>query len=247
MIARENMNSALSNATLTLQIFSLEQLRGMCQKFENLWSQGGFDSRNQQRFVTRHKPSFRSVNQLDCACGRDEQEFSVDEIVEESTNGEKSEVVGNIAALHINRTCFNCREAGHGLNDCSKPIKRIFCFGCGKENVLKPNCVKCLNRSLVNSFGELSTPSDSVVEVETVPITQILVRLSVSLDKNQVSSSTQTENSFTHQQKQLMLLNRYFETRKRIIEDCASTVLFNNSRVDPCPLIKITIAFKVPC
>lgn len=37
-------------------------------------------------------------------------------------------------------TCFNCFSNQHLFRDCDKPIHKMFCFRCGKENVLAPNC-----------------------------------------------------------------------------------------------------------
>lgn len=36
--------------------------------------------------------------------------------------------------------CYNCKSNQHYFNDCDKPIDRIFCLRCGKEEVLAPNC-----------------------------------------------------------------------------------------------------------
>lgn len=36
--------------------------------------------------------------------------------------------------------CYNCKSYQHYFHDCDKPIDRIFCFKCGKDEVLAPNC-----------------------------------------------------------------------------------------------------------
>lgn len=41
------------------------------------------------------------------------------------------------------RICFNCKDVGHGYVDCPIPVRGIFCYGCGADNVLKPNCMIC--------------------------------------------------------------------------------------------------------
>lgn len=36
--------------------------------------------------------------------------------------------------------CFNCKSGTHRFRDCDKPVNRIFCFTCGAEGKLSPNC-----------------------------------------------------------------------------------------------------------
>lgn len=39
-------------------------------------------------------------------------------------------------------SCWNCSQKGHRFEDCLSE-RKIFCYGCGKPNVFKPNCLKC--------------------------------------------------------------------------------------------------------
>lgn len=39
------------------------------------------------------------------------------------------------------RACYNCKSESHRFYDCDSPISRVFCFRCGRENVLSPNCI----------------------------------------------------------------------------------------------------------
>lgn len=36
--------------------------------------------------------------------------------------------------------CYNCKSSQHYFNDCDQAITRVFCFRCGKDDVLAPNC-----------------------------------------------------------------------------------------------------------
>lgn len=44
--------------------------------------------------------------------------------------------------------CWNCDTLGHTYMDCSSRIRKIFCYGCGEKNVVKPQCPKCSVRLL---------------------------------------------------------------------------------------------------
>lgn len=43
-------------------------------------------------------------------------------------------------------TCWNCRDKGHRFRFCRQPKKK-FCFGCGQDNVLKRDCIKCRSKN----------------------------------------------------------------------------------------------------
>lgn len=42
--------------------------------------------------------------------------------------------------------CFNCKKSGHHFNECQED-RKTFCFRCGKEDVILPNCSKCTPNS----------------------------------------------------------------------------------------------------
>ncbi|KAJ8932585.1 hypothetical protein NQ314_014576 [Rhamnusium bicolor] len=46
-----------------------------------------------------------------------------------------------VSALH----CWQRNEAGHIKRDCPKKSNGPTCYGCGKKNVIRPNCSKCSN------------------------------------------------------------------------------------------------------
>ncbi|XP_054257588.1 uncharacterized protein LOC128982670 [Macrosteles quadrilineatus] len=43
-------------------------------------------------------------------------------------------------------TCWNCSMRGHRFRDCTRPKKR-FCYGCGKDNILKKDCPSCVSKN----------------------------------------------------------------------------------------------------
>jgi hypothetical protein len=42
--------------------------------------------------------------------------------------------------------CYNCDEFGHTYQKCTKK-KNIFCYTCGKKNVIKPKCSDCQSKN----------------------------------------------------------------------------------------------------
>ncbi|XP_041451932.1 ubiquitin carboxyl-terminal hydrolase 14-like [Drosophila obscura] len=71
----------------------------------------------------------RSVNAVQCQVECEtETEISEDEEM-------------GIAA--INLVCWNCEATGHRYQDCDSPVRRVFCYGCGKADTYKPSCKKC--------------------------------------------------------------------------------------------------------
>ena len=42
-----------------------------------------------------------------------------------------------------NFQCWNCKERGHGFFNCQKPQQEIFCYRCGRQNVVLSQCPHC--------------------------------------------------------------------------------------------------------
>lgn len=179
----QNMNPALKNVTLGHQgnFGSIEDLRIICQRFERMWSQTGYDPR---LFIdsSRRRPQIHEISAAQDAHGSeqklysqyapDNSQFSVynqvndQQMLSNSTasnlddppqQGEtisavftdsRHKVVDPNSKTHL--ICWNCKDIGHSFFDCHHDLKHKFCFGCGKENVLKPNCYNCQKRKSEN-------------------------------------------------------------------------------------------------
>lgn len=48
--------------------------------------------------------------------------------------------------------CWNCSDIGHVYQDCSPPLLRDFCFGCGTPGVRKPDCLKCQKKKFAGNL-----------------------------------------------------------------------------------------------
>lgn len=50
--------------------------------------------------------------------------------------------------------CWNCQGTEHTYRDCLAK-RSVFCYGCGKANVLKPNCIPCRERAGKATVGRV--------------------------------------------------------------------------------------------
>ena len=56
------------------------------------------------------------------------------------------EAPGVIEAYHREANtlrCWNCRVEGHSFRECDSPKRNLFCYRCGRENVITPRCDNC--------------------------------------------------------------------------------------------------------
>lgn len=167
-IIRDNMDPMLQNATLTLPISTVEGMRQICQRFEKLWAKTG----------TRNLPGrdFRRqfpMNELDTPSEWYEQSHNYDSYPPSSNNSNLMQTsTSDYDQIHAIRTpklpprtseyliCWNCQDLGHRYQDCSMPPQRIFCYGCGAANIIKPQCIKCQARATGNVMT-VAPPSGS--------------------------------------------------------------------------------------
>lgn len=71
---------------------------------------------------------------------------------------ENSEIEDNLqeeAEIHALQSshgkfkCWNCEEVGHVWENCLA-ARRVFCYGCGRPNIYKPQCQNCLSKKSEN-------------------------------------------------------------------------------------------------
>ena len=116
-ILRRNMSQRLKEALLLHHTRTVDQLHSLCRRFEKLWSQ-------------------HSLPRLE----RRINEMGLDEACQ---YGHPYENMDELAALGKYSICWNCKEMGHGFQDCTSNIRSVFCYGCGTPDTYKPTCRKC--------------------------------------------------------------------------------------------------------
>lgn len=147
-ILRENMSSRLQDRLLLVPTPTVEILKSTCKKFERLWS-----SQSERPRDTRFNNRVAEVewhargDAIDqCSGGSTQMALPCEldrhrpEPLQLSAISRDLPVVGPANEYVI---CWNCRDIGHTYVDCMAAERRIFCFGCGESNVIKPRCPKC--------------------------------------------------------------------------------------------------------
>lgn len=163
-IVRENMDLALQNFTLTMKIHNTEDLKIICEKYEKLWArtQKNFCHLNLSENRSKRNPTINEIEQTESLSldYSDNSSIANDQYpaLEAFANIRKKPIGQNQVNLktenksvYENIVCWNCKIPGHRYQECSIQLNRIICFGCGRENVIKPNCSFCQSRSQGNA------------------------------------------------------------------------------------------------
>lgn len=137
-ILKENLHSAYKNAIVGKNLATVDQLKHVCEEFEHLWNTG-FDMRQMH-----NTPKRTFYNQQINECRGVENDYEIEE------EGEEVEAIQSSPGKETYAVCWNCKDIGHIFKDCSKDLEHVFCFGCGKEDVRKPDCLNCQKQALGN-------------------------------------------------------------------------------------------------
>lgn len=129
-IMKTNLKPAMAALVFPIRMFGLQHFREECRKAELLLA-------NQRQAAQAHRQQFTPrVHEL-------EYEEAPLELEVDAINRQSKYV------------CWNCREHGHGFMECPSTTRNLFCYGCGLENVVKPNCPRCKgNRQAGTAKGE---------------------------------------------------------------------------------------------
>lgn len=110
-----NLRPQLRKELFYVTISSVDHLRSLVLRREVLLTEQDRSTRQFQK----------QVKEVECDIDFDSMPSSVQEI------SKVKEVI-----------CWNCRKIGHRFIDCVEE-RTLFCYGCGAENVVKPNCDNC--------------------------------------------------------------------------------------------------------
>ncbi|GBO99563.1 hypothetical protein EVAR_70159_1 [Eumeta japonica] len=145
-LVKKNLREDLKARVYPIAVESVEELRRECVEAEKVFG----------KKVTRN---------LATTVHGDRYHRQVNEIVEKPVENSMTcqEACEDVAALETGRfnalkvrnplVCWNCRQTGHVFMDCPSSERFLFCFKCGKPDVIAPNCSNCSTKNAVRNDG----------------------------------------------------------------------------------------------
>lgn len=128
-ILTRNLRPDIRHELLYVPVYSIAHLRKLVQMRENLLADDIYRKQVSGKNAPIVPPFRRNVSEVIY-----KEELEQDSLIDQV------DAVSHSAQTRF--TCFNCKEPGHHWEDCTKE-RTIFCYGCGLENVYKPQCTKC--------------------------------------------------------------------------------------------------------
>lgn len=135
---KRNLRESVGKIVYPMSISSVEQLRIECIEAEKTFLRK--DVRSFQPM-----PPNRFTKQVNEVVESPEEQYEYPE-----------ENYEELAAMRINNNnsqqrrnpliCWNCKEEGHVFMDCPITERTLFCYRCGKPDVISPKCPNCKGR-----------------------------------------------------------------------------------------------------
>ncbi|KAI8117671.1 hypothetical protein CVS40_10498 [Lucilia cuprina] len=131
-----------------ISVSSVEQLRVECNEAER-----NFPKRDVRSIQPMSRP-MKYVNEIN----------DTDVMVMESPLDEYEEVAAINTYPQLRKpqvVCWNCRQLGHMFMECPSQERSLFCYKCGKPNVITPRCPNCQSGNQSRSLGVKGDPRSS--------------------------------------------------------------------------------------
>lgn len=141
----KNAEEALRQVLCLHEVDTIEEMRVICQRYEQLWASRDRLHRSQRK-VDEIEDLTDGFNRVGITSSTPQRLSQVGEaeIMYPDSDGQEQ---GEIAALQIDRVadmiCWNCNEKGHTYAGCESTTRKIFCYGCGAKNTYMPTCPRC--------------------------------------------------------------------------------------------------------
>lgn len=158
-IVLRNIRPFYSEKLALVEIDSIADLSAYCRRIENV--KYNLDRRFSSKPTVLLEPalSYRSrtigekIFELNLSEeGNFETNEHINESVEAITKYESQTSIKPIKRGTI--LCWNCRTEGHRFNYCPSHQRRLFCYKCGREGVVTPECPRCKNSIQKKSITE---------------------------------------------------------------------------------------------
>lgn len=166
------MAPRLQDRLLLRSTNSIDELKGVCQKYERMWA--SLSEQAKERGFTERLAELGFGEPA---------ENSPSECFNPQTIGWTDHSETDLQLAAINRTgggrpnsdlmiCWNCDDIGHSFTDCQSAVRKIFCYGCGCKNVYKPTCQKCNPKNPVRNGAEPRRPGPNPFSVMNPQVRQ---------------------------------------------------------------------------
>ncbi|KAI8124549.1 hypothetical protein CVS40_4887 [Lucilia cuprina] len=129
-LVKDNLKEGVTQLIFPMEISSLDHLLEECRRAER-----NIAKRPSYRLQPNHP---RRINELEYeGIPEEENQYQIEAVNHTSTPGKQL-------------ICWNCKTPGHTFIDCTLTQRNLFCYRCGFENVISPNCPKCKGNSQKN-------------------------------------------------------------------------------------------------
>lgn len=128
-IAKRNVKDSVGRIVYPINVSSVDQLRIECLEAERHFL------RKENKGTIQPTPRFTR---------------QIHEAVLEVNDADEEELQAEVEAIG-DLICWNCREPGHMFMDCPVVERKLFCYRCGRPNVITPKCPKCQSGNIKRS------------------------------------------------------------------------------------------------
>lgn len=129
-LVKDNLKDGVTQLIFPMEISTMDQLLEECRRAER-----NLAKRNPYR---QQPNNFRRINELTYEeSSEDNSHYDIAAL--NNTNGPGRQL-----------TCWNCKAPGHTFIDCTLTQRNLFCYRCGFDNVISPNCPKCKGNTSKN-------------------------------------------------------------------------------------------------
>ncbi|XP_017475330.1 PREDICTED: uncharacterized protein LOC108365715 [Rhagoletis zephyria] len=134
-LVKGNLRESLAKIVYPIAAYSLEQLRLECKEVERCFP------RRDRTLTSGVAPRSQHVNEIMSI--EDEEHFSPGDEGQVTVEEIRHQRAARQPAGRSKVSCWNCDVEGHFFTDCMPMQRRIFCFKCGKLDVITPKCPVC--------------------------------------------------------------------------------------------------------
>lgn len=120
-LVMRNMSPFLADRLSLVDIQDTYHLAVLCKKIEDVRNRSRSFRQNPEENLTQNSPKRQHIYEVETAPPTPPKKVS----------------------FQNQETCWNCREAGHGFQNCTYSKMRVFCYTCGEVGQLSNQCNVC--------------------------------------------------------------------------------------------------------